>query len=120
MIDLKKIIKDLQLTQKEFADRMGVKQSTISMYISGERKISKPIAFLIEKTYGISSDWLLNGTGKMFIDLGEEEKKIQEENALLRQIDKKPEIKEIVEILVRMDKQNLAKTLAVIKTLSEN
>jgi len=60
---------------------------TISGIISGKTQLTKRIAFLIEKTYGISSDWLLNGNGKMSVDLGEEEKKIQEENALLRKID---------------------------------
>jgi len=116
---LKEAIKALNLTQVEFAKGMGTSQSTIASVTSGKNSLSKILAFLIEKTYGISSDWLLYGTGEMYVAQSEEEIAVQEQNSLLRRIEKNPEIREILGILLKLDKKDLAQILAIAKTFDK-
>lgn len=116
---LKELLKLLNLTQTEFASELGLTQSTISGIISGKSQLTKITAFLIEKTYGISSEWLLYGTGEMRVSQTEEERQVQESQSILRRLDKNPEIREILEILLKADKKDLAQILAIAKTFDK-
>jgi plasmid maintenance system antidote protein VapI len=54
------IVFELNISQKKFADTLGVSFTYINCLINGKRKnISQPLAFLIEKLYGYSAQWLL-------------------------------------------------------------
>jgi hypothetical protein len=55
----------------------------------------------------------------MYISLSEAEKKLEEENALFRKIEKSPELKEIIDHLVDLDKASLSQILAITKTFSK-
>jgi transcriptional regulator with XRE-family HTH domain len=47
-------------SQCEFAERLGISTSAVSRWISGERKPSLEMAFLLEEELGIpAEDWLL-------------------------------------------------------------
>lgn len=80
---------------------------------------TKPIALLLGMIYGISREWLLDGTGEIYVPSNPLEKKLEEENSLLRKIDKSPLIKEIVEHLTALDNASLAQILAIAKTFSK-
>ena len=70
---LKKIRKVLDLTQAEFAERIGSTQSTITGYESGRRSPSLPVVSAVCKEFNVNKEWLLNGTGEMFApDAGDE------------------------------------------------
>lgn len=112
-------MQSLGLNQIQFANGLGMTQANVSRMLNGKTQLTKIVAFLIEKTYGISSEWLLYGTGEMYIALSEEEKKVQELNSLLRQLERKPEIKEILEVLLRADSKELKKVKEVVKALVE-
>ena len=101
------------------AQSIGITPGAISMYATGERELPKSIAFLIEKTYGISSEWLLHGSGEMKVSRNQLEQKLEEENALLRKLDKNPKLKEIMNHLVDLDKSSLVQILAITKTFSK-
>lgn len=110
MSRLNEIILELGIQKKEFAEAIGTSPGAISNYISGDRPISKIVAFLIEKTYGISSEWLLHGTGEKFVEHNPD-------SALLRSLDKKPQIREIIHELNDLPQEELNKILAIIKTI---
>lgn len=57
---------ELHLTQKEFADKLGMGQSTINMIERGQRKVSKRHIKAICSVYNVNEDWLCSGKGKMF------------------------------------------------------
>lgn len=59
------IINDLGLTQKDFADRLGINQSTVSRWTSGEKAIPKRTIQHLCKEFSINKDWLLYGIGSM-------------------------------------------------------
>lgn len=61
----KQIRKSLKMTQKEFAESLGVTQTTISGIEKDVANTSLTLAKLISLKYNISEDWILNGTGQM-------------------------------------------------------
>lgn len=63
---LKKLRKALDLTQTEFAERIGTVQNTITGYESGRRNPSGPVVSAICKEFHVNEEWLRNGTGEMF------------------------------------------------------
>jgi transcriptional regulator with XRE-family HTH domain len=63
--NLRTILKELNMTQLEFAASVGTSNVYISMVINGKRSsISHPLAFLIEEKYGYSADWILYNEGE--------------------------------------------------------
>ena len=63
-----KIIRSkLNLSQKEFAEKLNIKQNMLSYYESGR---SQPPIDVVEKisiTFNINTNWLLTGRGDIFI-----------------------------------------------------
>jgi transcriptional regulator with XRE-family HTH domain len=63
--NLRTILKELNMSQLEFASSVGTSNVYISMVINGKRSsISHTLAFLIEEKYGYSSDWILYNDGE--------------------------------------------------------
>lgn len=63
---IKQIRKVLDLTQTEFADRIGSVQNTVTGYESGRRNPSAPVISLICREFGVNEQWLRDGVGEMF------------------------------------------------------
>lgn len=63
---LKQLRKALNLTQTEFAERLGTVQNTITGYESGRRNPSNPVIAAICREFNVNQEWLVNGTGEMF------------------------------------------------------
>lgn len=57
----------LELTQDQFSKPLGLSRVNITNLESGKVKISTLHALSVEYVYKISSDWLLHGSGEMFI-----------------------------------------------------
>lgn len=69
---LKKLRKAEKLTQQEFADKLGIKRSTISNYDIGRSEPSKSVISLICRTFSVSETWLRTGEGNMYAEDCEE------------------------------------------------
>ncbi|SHO50164.1 helix-turn-helix domain-containing protein [Anaerocolumna xylanovorans] len=63
---IKKIRKELDLTQAEFGARIGSVQNTVTGYESGRRNPSAPVIALICEKFNVCEEWLRNGNGEMF------------------------------------------------------
>ena len=63
---IRKIRRDLDLTQQEFADRIGIKRNTIANYETGRNEPVDSVVSLICREFGVNEEWLRNGTGEMF------------------------------------------------------
>lgn len=63
---IRKIRRDLDLTQQEFADRLGIKRGTIANYELGRNEPVDSVVSLICREFGVNKDWLRDGTGKMY------------------------------------------------------
>lgn len=65
---IKKIRKELDLTQQEFADRVGIKRNTLATYESGRNEPIDAVLSLICREFNVNEHWLRTGEGKMFIE----------------------------------------------------
>lgn len=65
---IKKIRKELDLTQQKIADRLGVQRNTIAMYEMGKTAPSEAIILSICREFNVNEDWLRTGHGEMFIE----------------------------------------------------
>lgn len=63
---LKKLRKVLDLTQREFGERIGVKPNTIATYEIGRNQPIDAVIALICREFGVSEKWLRYGDGDMF------------------------------------------------------
>lgn len=64
---IKKIRKELDLTQQEFADRLKVGRNNIAGYETGKRSPSDAVISLICREFNVNEEWLRTGQGEMFV-----------------------------------------------------
>ena len=64
---IKKIRKELDLTQQEFADRIGIKRNSFANYETGRNTPIDAIIVSICREFNVNEHWLRDGTGEMFI-----------------------------------------------------
>lgn len=70
---LKKLRKTLDLTQQEFADKIGSARNNIAGYETGRRSPSAAVISLICTKFNVNENWLRTGSGEMFIELTRDE-----------------------------------------------
>lgn len=63
---LKYVIKSLNLTQNEVADRFGINRSLLSQLYTDKQQISKLFQYALKAEFNINPAWLLTGEGEMF------------------------------------------------------
>ncbi|TCL45404.1 helix-turn-helix domain-containing protein [Harryflintia acetispora] len=63
---IKAIRKQLQINQTDFANQIGLTQTTLSMLESGKNTLTDKNIKLICSVFHISESWLRNGEGEMF------------------------------------------------------
>lgn len=66
---IKQIRKSMCLTQEQFAKRIGITGSALSLIESGKSKPSKQTTFLICREFGVNEEWLQTGKGDMFLTM---------------------------------------------------
>lgn len=70
---IKKLRRFLDLTQQEFADKLGTTRNNIAGYEIGRRSPSEAVISLICRTFNVSDAWLRTGEGEMFVQRSEED-----------------------------------------------
>lgn len=63
---IKSLRKELDLTQQEFAKKIGSSQNTLANYEIGRRNPSSSVINNICKTFNVNEVWLRTGNGEMF------------------------------------------------------
>lgn len=63
---IRKLRRTLDLTQKEFGDRIGVKGNTIATYEGGRNEPIDSVISLICREFNVNEEWLRTGEGEMF------------------------------------------------------
>ena len=64
---LKKLRKALDLTQQEFADRIGISRGNIATYETRDGSPGSSVINLICREFNVSETWLRTGEGEMFV-----------------------------------------------------
>ena len=81
---LKKLRKTLDLTQKEFGERIGVKGNTIAQYEIGRNEPVDSVFSLICREFNVNEEWLRTGKGDMFIEMSKDDQIAEFVGNLLR------------------------------------
>ena len=71
---IKKIRKNLDLTQQEFANRIGIKRNTIANYETGRNTPVDSVVSLICREFNVNESWLRTGQGDMFVKVDDDTK----------------------------------------------
>lgn len=96
---IKEIRKETGLTQKEFAERLGIKQNTVASYEIGRIGISDVVITSICREFNINEEWIRNGAPPMY---KETKRKLE---TYLGQISKGDDdfIKDLIEVYMELD-----------------
>lgn len=62
---IKKLRKSLDLTQQEFAEKIGTNRNNIAGYETGKRSPSEAVISLICRVFNVNEKWLRTGEGGM-------------------------------------------------------
>ena len=65
--------KALDMTQKEFAEKIGLKRNSVASYEIGKNHPMDTVIKSICREFNVNEDWLRTGEGEMFIQLPEED-----------------------------------------------
>ena len=107
---IKKVRKETGLTQKKFAERLGIKQNTVASYEMGRIGISDTVITSICREFNINEEWLRNGIPPMHNETG---RKLE---TYIAQISKGNDdfIKDLIEVYMELDptSKEALKTLA--------
>lgn len=63
---IKKLRREMELTQEKFGARIGVKGNTVAQWESGRNDPPDSAITFICKEFGVNEEWLRSGTGEMF------------------------------------------------------
>lgn len=70
---IRKLRKALDLTQQEFASRIGSTANVLTHYETGRRNPSSSVINNICKEFHVNEDWLRTGSGEMFRELSRDD-----------------------------------------------
>lgn len=84
---IKKLRKELDLTQQKFADRLGVKRNTVGQWECGINAITDRVIYSICREFNVNEDWLRYGEGEIFEEMSEQDKIMKYTAMLLRDTD---------------------------------
>lgn len=70
---IRKLRKTLDLTQQDFAKKIGMSANVLTNYETGRRNPSKSVINNICKTFHVNEEWLRTGNGEMFVDVSRDD-----------------------------------------------
>jgi transcriptional regulator with XRE-family HTH domain len=97
---LKQLRKHENLTQAEFANKIKLTHSIVSLIESGKRQITDQSLHIICLTFGVNENWLLTGVGEMFDNESDP-----------------PELENLVEICRQLDKDTVRQIIEYARLL---
>lgn len=103
---IKKLRKALDLTQREFGERIGVKPNTIATYEIGRNEPIDAVISLICREFSVSETWLRTGEGEMFQPLSPDDELSQVFSAIAASDDEL--IKRIIRAYWKLDDREKA------------
>lgn len=84
---IKSLRKSLDMTQQEFADKIGLKRNSVASYEIGKNYPMDTVIKSICREFNVNEEWLRTGEGEMFEELTEQQKIIKYTALLLKDKD---------------------------------
>ncbi len=108
---IKSLRKSLDLTQQEFADRIGLKRNSVASYEIGRNEPMDAVILSICREFNVNEKWLKTGVGEMFKLIPEEDVVAAYVSELLEDDESNPIytiIKEIMHTYMELDPKSQA------------
>ncbi|ULH29260.1 helix-turn-helix domain-containing protein [Leptospira weilii] len=105
--------KEFNLNQKNVASKFGVTDSAITRILKGQNALTNRVLTQFESIFGISKMWIVAGQGEML--LPDRDSNMDEDQILLRSINRRSGFRGLIKILLKLSDKNLA----AIKALAE-
>lgn len=84
---IKLLRKTLDLTQQEFADKIGLKRNSVASYEIGKNYPMDTVIKSICREFNVNEEWLRTGEGEIFEKLTEQQKILKYTGLLLKDKD---------------------------------
>ncbi|KGE22247.1 MULTISPECIES: helix-turn-helix domain-containing protein [Leptospira] len=107
--------KEFNLNQKNVASKFGVTDSAITRIVKGHSALTNRVLTQFESIFGISKMWIIAGQGEML--LPDRDSKMDEDQILLRSINRRSGFRGLIEILLKLSDKNLAAVKALAEKL---
>lgn len=99
---IKQVRRSLDLTQQEFAVRIGMKQNSIALIESGKRNISNQAILAICREFDVNETWLRTGEGEMFLPKDPDDELSEFMGAVLREDIRTSVRKQLVDLIAHL------------------
>lgn len=113
---IKIVRKEAGMKQSEFAERLGIKASTVTSYETGVRVPSDAIITSICREFRVSETWLRTGEGEMFLPV-DADKELEQIIDEIRVSDDEL-IRAIIKGYWRLDEKGKAAVKSLVKDLA--
>ena len=70
---IRKVRRELDLTQQKFADKIGTTANVLTNYETERRNPSSSVINNICKTFNVREEWLRTGDGEVFVEMSRDE-----------------------------------------------
>ena len=112
---LKALRKSLDITQQEFADKIGIKRNSYANYETGRNTPIDAIIVSICREFGVNEEWLRHGTGEMY------KKKDAAFSELIAEIDYSDDefLKNIITAYMGLDEDSKQALRKIAKSMAE-
>jgi transcriptional regulator with XRE-family HTH domain len=114
---VQKVLKSSSLTQSEFAEKIGIKQGSLSLICSGKSGIGDRTISDICRVFGVNEIWLRTGDGEMLAKKTREEELAEIFARLQYNDDAKSQL---ICAIARMPDEAFPAFLAFVKQLCKN
>lgn len=117
---LRQLRRTLDLTQQEFADKLGIKRNTVASYeTKDDREPVGAVISLICREFNVNEEWLRTGNGEMFVEIDKDEELMRWAGTVLSDSDESFR-KRFVNMLRRLDEKDWATLEKIAIMLYEN
>lgn len=112
---LKEIRMSLGLSQLDMASKLGISNGHLSDLEKDRKNITEPTVKILAYEFNVNDDWLKTGKGEMFLSSDE---KFAELSALIAMSDN-DDVKELIEMLWKLDENELLALKVVVKSMQK-
>lgn len=117
---LRQLRRTLDLTQQEFADKLGIKRNTVASYeTKDDREPVGAVISLICREFNVNEEWLRTGNGEMFVEIDKDEELMRWAGTVLSDSDESFR-KRFVNMLRCLDEKDWATLEKIAIMLYEN
>lgn len=113
---IKELRRELEMTQDDFAKKLGLARNSIANYEIGRRIPSNSVIKSICREFGVSEDWLRNGTEPKYILIEDEEAAYVSD--LLEESDN--DLFDLIKLIMKTYSESGEKEKIVLKTFAKN